>query len=498
MVGRLWDRRFISSFLIIFFYFANNNSGDNLKNISIWKDLIKEKEYPKLSEDMNCDVLIIGGGITGISSLYHLKDSNLKVMLVEQNKMGQAVTGNSTGKLNFLQNDLIDKIRNNFNDEKASLYLKSQIDAIKLVVDIIEKEKIECDLEKVKAYLYTNKESEIKKIKKLEDFLHRNKIKTYKKNMDLIKGKYMIYVDDTYIFHPVKFIYELLLKNKFPVYENTSIKKIEKNGNFYMCYTDNNKIKAKYVVIASHYPYFNLPFLFPIKGRLEKSYLSASVYKDNPVSLISYSNPFISARNYKNYLVYLSNSDSLSNNTCDKNNFEELIKKLNDLNLHPDYLWSNIDIITNDGLPYIGKIKDNLFIGTGYNTWGLTNGVLAGKIISDMICGKDSEYINLFNPKRINFSKCLGMISDIYENIKGYVKGFSVKNDDVIYKDEDGSKIMNYDGYKVFHKCPHLGCGLIFNEVEKTFDCPCHGSRFDKNGKCISGPSNKDISFKKD
>ena len=143
-----------------------------MKNISIWKDIDK-RDYPKLDKDIDVDILIIGAGMTGISSLYHLKDSNYKVVLVEQNKIGYGVTGNSTGKLSYLQNDLIDKIRKNFNDEKASLYLKSQKEAIKYIVDIIKKEKIDCNLEKVPSKLYTNKKSEIEKMKDLKKFLEK-------------------------------------------------------------------------------------------------------------------------------------------------------------------------------------------------------------------------------------------------------------------------------------------------------------------------------------
>ena len=450
-----------------------------MKNNSIWEDTVKVRNYPILSDDKKVDVLIIGGGITGISSLYQFKDSSLNVILLEQNKIGFGVTGKSTGKLSFLQNDLLDKIRDNLGDKKASIYLKSQIEAITLTKDIIEKENIDCNLKKVRSYLYTDKENEIKKIKNLEEFLVNNNVKVYRGENDFVKNKYMIYVDNTYIFHPLKFIYGLLDKIKFPIYENTSIIKIERNNDDeYICYTEKNKISAKKVIIASHYPYFNLPFLFPIKGSLEKSYLSASKYKGEDVSLISYSNPFISIRNYDDYLIYLSNSHSLSSDVCDKKNFDELNKKLKDLDLKPDYLWSNIDIITNDGLPYIGKIKDNLFIGTGYNTWGLACSVLAGKILVDEVLEKKNIYSDLFNPNRINFSKCLGVFNDSYESIRGYVKGF----------------------FKGKHKikCPHLGCDLIYNEVEKTWDCPCHGSRFSASGDCISGPANKKIKLKKD
>lgn len=445
----------------------------NLKNISIWKDFSKNVFFPKLNRDVDTDVLIIGGGITGVSLFYHLRNSKYKVILTEQSKIGFSVTGNSTGKLNFLQNDLINKIRDNFGDKNASLYLKSQKQAISMIVDTISKEKIECDLKRVKSYLYTNKSIEIDKIKNLEKFLNKNGIETFKGKSGLVKSKYSMYVEDTYMFNPIKFVQSLVF-NFNGIYEKTVIKKIEKVSGGYKCYTDSNIIKAKYVMICSHYPYFNFPFLFPLKGSLEKSYLSASKCGIKDISLISYSNPFISLRTYNDYLVYLSNSMSLSKCVYDKKNFDELLKKVSDLNLKPDYLWSNIDIMTNDGLPYIGRLKDNMFIATGYNTWGLTNGFLAGKILSDMLLNVDNEYVDLFNPNRINVKKCLNSFTDIFKNLEGYVNGMLSKKNSHM-------------------KCPHMGCGLIYNEIEKTFDCPCHGSRFDHDGKCISGPANRNL-----
>ena len=140
-----------------------------MKNISIWKDNYKETNYKELNKDIEVDVLIIGGGITGISSLFYLKDSNLKVALVEQNKIGLSTTGNSTGKLTYLQNDLIDKVRKFYNDDIAIEYIKSQIETINNIKRITDEYNIDCDLEKVNSYLYSNKD--IYKIKDLERFL---------------------------------------------------------------------------------------------------------------------------------------------------------------------------------------------------------------------------------------------------------------------------------------------------------------------------------------
>lgn len=439
-----------------------------MKYNSIWNDTKNCIKYPMLEEDKEVDVLIIGGGITGVSTLYNLRDTNLNVMLVEQNKIGFSTTGNSTGKLTFLQNDLLNKIREKYNDNVASLYLKSQINTIENIINTIKTEKIDCDLEQVDSYMYTEKSSEIDEIKSLESFLLDNGIEVYHDDIDIVEGKYTVNVKNTYIFNPIKFVYGLLKNNEFPVYENTSIKNIELCDNEYICNTDSNKIKTKYVIIASHYPYFIFPYMFPFKVSLEKSYLSASKCDVNPFSLISYSNPFISIRTYKEYLIYLSNSHSINADVCDKDNYNELLKKIDDLNLKADYLWSNIDIITSDGLPIVGKIKDNMFIATGYNTWGLTNGYLASCILKDLILCKDNDYLELFDPCRHNLISA----GDMLKSVDGFIKG-----------------MLNGTDYT----CPHLGCKLIYNEVDNTFDCPCHGSRFNKNGKCISGPANEDI-----
>ena len=462
-----------------------------MKNISIWKDTIESLSFPKLDSNKETDILIIGGGITGCSNYYFLSKTDYKVMLVEQNKIGMGVTSNSTGKLTFLQNDLLNKILDSEGEEVASKYLKSQIEAINLVTEIIKKERINCDLVKVKSSVYTNNRNEINKLKELEEFLLKNNIKVIHTNNTLVKEKDEISVDDTYLFHPIKFVYGLI-KDKKNIYENTSIKKIKEKDGYYYCYTNNYVIKCKYVIIASHYPYFTLPFLFPIKAYLEKSYLSASISKHNNISLISYSNPFISIRTYKDYLIYLSNSHLINNDLDDKKSFSELQKKLKDIKLIPEYLWSNSDVMTNDNMPYIGEIKDRMIIATGYNTWGLASSVLSGSIIRDIILKKENDYINLFDPKRINVDQIIGNITNIYKNMSGFIKSYSKKQDKVIEK----NSIYLYKENKVLTKCPHLKCKLLLNEIEETWDCPCHGSRFDKNGKCISGPSNRDIDLK--
>ena len=479
---------------------VNTNNGDKMKNYSIWKEGITLPEFNKLDENKDVDVLIIGGGMTGINTMYQLRESTLEVLLVEQNKIGMGVTVNSTGKLTYLQDSLYEKIQKNFDDDIAKKYLYSQRYAINLAVDIINENNIDCNLLEAPSYVYSLDDKENEKLDNLKDFLLNCNVKVLEGKSDLVKYKSMIGVEDTYIFHPLKYIKGLVSKiDKSKIYEDTSIVKMDKNGeDGYICYTNEDKIiKAKIVVIASHYPYFNLPFLFPIKGSLEKSYLSASKYRKDNISLIKYEKPIISIRSYLDYLIYLSNSRDISNKVLDKEHYIELKKKLDDLGLKPEYMWSNTDIMTNDGLPYIGKIDDNLLIGTGYNTWGMTNGILAGKVLSDIILGNGNEYEDLFNPKRMNLGVVSGAIVDGIMSANEYINGILTDSDKIRYEVVDNKEIAIYKDnngeHKVYTKCPHMGCRLIFNEFELTWDCPCHASRFDIDGKCISGPSNKDI-----
>ena len=169
-----------------------------------------------------------------------------------------------------------------------------------------------------------------------------------------------------------------------------------------------------------------------------------------------------------------------------KNKFDNLISDLNNLNLKPKYLWSNKDIITNDYMPYVGYIKKNMIIATGFNTWGMTNGILSGKIISDLILGRNSKYIKLFSPKR---SLNLNVITNITGNLSSIIKANSTYNSKIKYSIINSKEVATYTDengtHTVYTTCPHMGCKLIFNEVEKTWDCPCHGSRFNLDGHSI-------------
>lgn len=479
--------------------------------MSIWNKKEKIENVKVLNKDIETDILIIGAGITGMTTAYFLKDKNITI--VDANLIGHGVTLNTTAKINYFQERVYTKIKNMSGNDKAVKYLNSQIYAIKNIKEIIEKNNIECDFKQVPSFVFANCESEIEPLNKEIEFLKQNNIKVYEKKLNISIKNYKSYcVDDTYIFNPIKYLNGLkkILKD-INIYENTKITNIEKQESSYICHTDNYKIKAKKVVIATHYPYFLLPLLMPIKTEIEKSYVVVSkVKKDGEFTCISSSAPVYSCRFYNDgndiYQISLAESHNTSIKQNDKEHFNNVKKifKLKEKDIIMTY--SNQDMMTPDYMPYIGKIKNNMYIGCGYNTWGMTNSILASKIISDLILEKENEYIEIFNPNRFNLANLVKLPIIMLSQIKSFLgpklnKNKSWYSERISFIDKNGKSLAVYkdeSGFKhiVYNKCPHLGCSLIFNEEEKTWDCPCHSSRFDIDGKCIKGPSNYDISYK--
>lgn len=268
-------------------------------------------------------------------------------------------------------------------------------------------------------------------------------------------------------------------------------------------------IVAKKVIIACHYPFFLLPFFLPAKSYIEKSYLIACrTDKYELKSGITVSNPGFSYRYYKNgediYKICLASSHNTAICQNDVENFKNVKKIFGISDKDIVAKWSNVDIITGDKLPYIGEIQTNLYLGTGFNTWGMTNGILAAKIIADNILGIKNDYSSLFKVHRINLYKIKRIFINVGSTLVSFVNSHFKKNwysSKVKFEKRNGVSVAIYIDEKgiehvIKNKCPHAKCALIFNEVEKTWDCPCHSSRFDIDGNCIKGPSKENISYK--
>lgn len=477
-----------------------------LINNSIWLKGMKTKANKKVTKDLETDILIIGGGITGLSTAYFLQDK--KVILIDKGKIGYGKTSYSTGKLTYLQDSLLKDSK-----EKENLYLSSQIEAIKLIKDIIIENSIKCNYESNSSFLYATNKKEKRNILKIENILKRNMISyKVKDNNNLYNPIYSIKVDDTAVINPARYILGLkeVLTEKIGIYENSIAKDFEYKDNQFLVKVNNNIIKAKILIVATHYPFLVSLGLIPFKTHIEKSYLLATkVDKNKKFNAISekgnYSIRFYSD-NEDDYMIYCSCSNKLSKNIDNEKIVSNISWELKSrFNKKPQYIWSNTDIMSSDLIPLAGKLDKNLYIATGYCTWGLTNGTISAKVISDEIRNVQNKYTKLLDPSRM--SNIVNLVVNNLQTAKTYVlskviKNYSFYRDNVEVYTENGIRYGKYidenkNEHIVYNKCPHMKCNLIFNSISKTWDCPCHSSRFDIDGNIICGPSCYSIKVEK-
>lgn len=476
-----------------------------MKKQSIWNKYL-EKGQKSLTEDINTDILIIGAGITGLTTAYFLKDKDVTV--IDKSSVGSGCTSKTTGKITYLQEQSLLNIIKTYDEATAYLYYLSQKEAIKILTNIIKENNIKCDLKESEGIIFTNNDKEINNIKKIEKFFDKYNIEygLLTKLPINFPCKYGIKINDSYTFNPIKYLNQLMHILNINIYENTKANKIIKKDNYYLVETNKFKIKAKKVVVATHYPFFIKPFYAPFKTSVVKSYvISAVTDKNNFFNAITY-NPTHSFRYYEDEkinFIYSSLNHPISKNLNIEKNYKTLIQQFKEhFNYEINYIWNNHDIMTNDYLPFIGKVNDNLYLATGYNKWGMTNGTIAGKIISDLINNKFNKFQNLFKLKRkLTFQKCNKNLYNNYLNSEALIKNKLNKNKKFYNKNPyittiNGEKVGIYIDDKkhvVSNVCPHMKCNLIFDNFNKTWVCPCHGSEYTLDGEIINGPSCNDI-----
>lgn len=492
-----------------------------MKFNSLWWQYKESSPSNKTKKDIKTDVLIIGGGITGMTTALFLKESDYKVTVIDKSKVGMGSTSLTTGKITILQHLIYQKLEKTVGYDKSYLYLRSQMDACNLVKDIIKQYNIDCDYNISDSYTFTDDENEFKSFDKEIDILKRFNI-----DFEVIKNLpinfpsiYGIKVKNQAVFNPIKYINNLkriVYDSGIKIYEDMCAINIQKEEDHYVVETDINKITAKKVIVCTHYPFFIRPGLVPFKSHIEMSHVIASSINNasdfNAISGKSTDSSIRYQKDNKEYLIFAGSTYKMSKHIDYKQKQLELENKFkNYFDTEIDYEWMTHDLTTNDIIPLIGAVEkdnNNLLMATGFNKWGMSNGTLAGKILSDIIKNVDNEYIELFNPSRnLNIVGIKNFFIDAFSNGKIFLRTKICKNKSFYDKDVKMVKIdsNNYGIYIdennkkhiVSNKCPHMGCGLIFNYFEKTWNCPCHGSKYDIDGNLLKGPSTKGISVEK-
>lgn len=495
-------------------------------NFSYWVESTKQTNFPSLAKDISTDVLIIGGGITGIITAYMLSNSNLNITIAEADKMAMGVTANTTAKITSQHGLLYNYLLNSFDFETAKGYLDSNEEAIKLISEIIEKEKIDCDFSYQDSYVYTCQKSNVQKI--VDEVATVTSLG--------LKAEYVtecplpfnieagIKFPNQAQFHPRKYLLNLLsvLESKnINLFEDSKVIDIKHVDNVYEVYTNEYKITTKYLVMASHYPIKNFPGMYFIKMYQDSSYaigveLEQDVFDGMYISCDSPSYSFRNAiqSNGRKLLIVGGSGHKTGDSSCNIENsyinLENYIKTI-----YPKakikYKWMTEDCVSLDKIPYIGEFSNflpNMYVATGYKKWGMTTSHVAAKIISDKILNIENPYEKIYTATRLEPIKNSKEIGNMLKQ-SAYSLAINKFTPPVISYSEltnDSGGVVNYNGKKlgiykdktgkafaVLPYCKHLGCELSWNNLEKTWDCPCHGSRYNYQGKIITEPTTENL-----
>lgn len=474
-----------------------------MKRKSIWEKDKKKRNDQKLDRNIETDILIIGGGITGLTLSYFLRKSNKNITLIDKGRLGLGVTAKTTAKITYLQEDIYQKLEDKFNQNISKLYFDSQKEAIELIKKIIKDHRISCDFKKTPSLLFAKDSSNISKINKEAKLLT-----LWNVSIKEISNKHFskaIRVEDTYTFHPLKYLDGLidLIEKDISIYEYTLAKSITYDHDFYQVKTEKNVIRAKEVVIATHYPFFVYPSFIPLKTYIQREYVNVGKRKEKDCfSAINVDQELHSIRFYQDYLIYGSNKNRLTSKIDYQKNDEKSKEDYFTYFLEqPIYTWMNQDIMSNDLLPFIGKVKKNMYLLTAYNAWGMTNATIGAKLVCDLIQGRQSRYEKLFDPCRMNSTLFIESLLGSFHYMKAYMQSLWKKNNPYYIKIKGIYYGIYEDKYHKKHQikliCPHMKCNLVFNKKEHTWDCPCHGSRFDLDGHLIEGPAKENLQNKK-
>ena len=487
------------------------------------------EQMQEIDSDYTADVCVIGAGMCGLSTAYYLAKNNFKVIIVDKAEIGKKTSGHTTAKITLQHGLIYDYLINTFGTELASKYFEANKKAITNIEKIIDPENIDCDFEKHENYIYTTNQSDLSKI--------HNEVKA----LNILGGEnYAQFVTECGLpfkiegaiktknqaqFHPIKYMNGLAkaIKNYGGlIFTNSLVSDVKKDAKGYVTYTNNYKIQSKYVVIASHYPFINFPGFYFSKMYQTTSY-ALGIKTNNPLfdgMYINTGEPVFSFRttplDSNEKLLIISGGNHKTGFSPESENiygYSLLENKAKEL--YPDceilYKWNTRDCITLDKIPYIGEYSifmPNMYVATGFNKWGMTSSNVAANIISDAILGKENKYAEVFNSNRLHPIKNRGEMGNMTKQVyHSYITNrlqipedaiSEIKNDNGGIVRINGSAVGIYKSpegkiYAVDPTCTHLGCLLTWNNIDKTWDCPCHGSRFDYTGKNLYDPAFKDL-----
>jgi glycine/D-amino acid oxidase-like deaminating enzyme/nitrite reductase/ring-hydroxylating ferredoxin subunit len=494
------------------------------KSESFWIDTASETRFPPLQNELFVDVAILGGGIAGLTAAVLLREAGRTGAVIVADRVVRRVSGRTTAKITSAHGIVYRHLLTQFGKEGALLYAQANQSAIERVASFIQQRNIFCDFKRTSAYTFVESGSvdELRDEYEAADSLGLPV--TYTEDVPLpFRVRAAMRFSAQAQFHPRKYLLSLLRsipgKDSY-IFENTRATAVAE-GEPCLVTTDMGTIKAQNIIVATHYPFVN-DGGYLMKMTPKQSYVMGFIVKGKVPDGMFYSpgQPYSTIRSHpylSGELLLVGGEDNATGRGGDiverYRKVEEYARSRFDVQ-SVEYHWTTQDNVTMDAMPYVGRLSDQhekIFVATGFGGWGMTGGTVAAMILSDRIIGRPNPWSALYDSLRgtpkTPASPFFAMNADVAKEFtSGYLKKpverlEDIANGEGAVIERDHEKVGVYRDHQgkihaVSAVCTHMGCTLAWDNAEKSWDCPCHGSRFNFNGQVVYGPATRNLEQK--
>ncbi|SDH15989.1 FAD-dependent oxidoreductase [Nonomuraea jiangxiensis] len=492
---------------------------------SYWVESTATTSFPALAQDVTADVAVVGGGIAGLCAAWELSRAGRSVVVLEADRVAAAVTGYTTAKLSAQHTLIYAQLRRSHGERAARLYAESQQDAIEHVFATVADLGIDCDLERLPAYTYVESAERAEEITAEVDAarqagLSASLVTETGLPFDVAAA---IRVEDQAQFHPRKFLLALvrrMTEDGTRIYERTRVMGLDEGRPCRLACENGTTVTATDVVVATHYPVFDRALLFSrLKPRRELVVAAPVPPEQDPGGM--YITPEHHTRSVRTTpyrdgqrLLIITGESAEPGSGDAGERFQRLADWTREhfAGTRISHRWAAQDNSTTDHLPYVGLFHpaaEHVHVAAGFGGWGMSNGVMSGKLLSALITGHDLPWAELYDPRRLHPLREAGPIVKLQAKVARHFVGDRLRSshvDSVDDIDPGAGAVVRVGGHRcavyrdpdgVVHAvsaiCTHLGCVVAFNQAERTWECPCHGSRFGTDGAVLHGPATRPL-----
>ncbi|HSH21663.1 MAG TPA: FAD-dependent oxidoreductase, partial [Candidatus Caenarcaniphilales bacterium] len=444
------------------------------------------------------------------------------VVVVERRRIATGTTGNTTAKITSLHGLVYASLLSSLGEEKTRLYADAHQSAIEQVAQIVDANGIDCDFQRAAAYTYTESAEHVRDIEaEVRAATTLGLPATYTTELPLpYPVQAAVRFDGQAQFHPRLYclaLARLIEERGGRIYEESRAHELDEADGGYVVATDGGSVRAGHVVVATLLP-FHDPAGHFAKTHPSRSYaLAATIPGEGPSGMfLSADSPTRSVRTLRNdgttYLIVGGDEHKTGQGPDTEDHYaaiEAWARERFGIN-RVDWSWSAQDYIPADNVPYIGRLtprSERLLVATGFKKWGMTGGTVAAMLLRDLVTGRPNAWLPVFDATRLRpIASAPALVREnvdvakqfVARRVKGGTPLADIGPDQGAVVNHNGSKVAVYrtpeGAYRaVSARCTHLGCIVGYNPAERSWDCPCHGSRFDTNGRVLEGPAVADL-----